>query len=171
MTLDRRHMAGSLAVLGCAIAYNVWVFTRPVARAGVEEMPATVGAPSPAAAGDSGVTALDPAQVPALADVSTDRLPTWPRDPFENLKQLPLVLEPVPTIAAPVEEPDPVVASILYSPGRRLAVIDGRIVRPGDRAGRAKVIDILPKAVVLEHPDGDRRVVELRGPAVKEDRR
>lgn len=170
MTLDKRHMAGSLVVLACAIAYNVWVFTRPASRAAVDEAAEMIAAPTSAGATAGEATAIDPAQVPALTDVSTDRLPEWPRDPFENLHQMPLVLEPVPAIAAPVVEPDPVVASILYSPGRRLAVIDGRIVRPGDRAGRAKVIDILPKAVVLERSDGDRRVVELRGPAPREDR-
>jgi hypothetical protein len=165
MTLDKRHMAASLAVLGCAITYNVWVFARPAARAAIDDGPGIVASPSLAASGDSGAAAIDPTQVPALADVAAEREPTWPRDPFEDLQQVTIEPEPAQAAAAPAVEPDPIVASILYSPGRRLAVIDGRIVRPGDRAGGATVIEILPKAVVLERPDGDRRVVELRGPA------
>ncbi len=97
--------------------------------------------------------------------MATDRLPEWPRDPFENLQEAPeVVVGAAAPAPAPAREPDPVVASILYSTGRRLAVIDGRIVRPGERAGGGRVLDILPKAVVLELPDGDRRTVELQAP-------
>lgn len=39
--------------------------------------------------------------------------------------------------------------SIIVSPGRRLAVIDGRAVKIGDRVGGAVVIDIRPYEVRL----------------------
>jgi hypothetical protein len=174
MTLDKRHMAGSLAVLGCAITYNVWVFTRPADRSTAGAAPvAIVGAAPSAAGGDSaGAAAIDTAPFSSLADVATDRVPTWPRDPFDNLQDEPqVVVSAAAPASAPAVEPDPVVASILYSAGRRLAVIDGRIVRPGERAGTAMVIDILPKAVVLELPDGDRRTVELQAPSAAGPRR
>jgi hypothetical protein len=164
VTLDRRHMAASLAVLGCAIAYNVWVFTRPAGRDGGDAAPVEVMSPAPSGTTGDAHAVLDPARMPALADVRTDRIPEWPRDPFEDLQQAPPAAEPAPAAPAPAVEAEPVVASILYSTGRRLAVIDGRIVRPGDRAGGATVVDILPKAVILERGDGDRRILELQAP-------
>jgi hypothetical protein len=162
MTLDKRHMAGSVVMLGAAIAYNVWVFTRPATRLAAAPAPIDiVGAPS--ASGDAGerIAASDLAQAP-LPDVEIERVPQWPRDPFEMMHKAPEVVEAAPAPPPPVVEPDPVVASILYSTGRRLAVIDGRIVRPNDSVGTATVIDILPTAVVLEFADGDRRTVELQ---------
>jgi hypothetical protein len=171
MKLDKRHMAGSLAILGCAITYNVWVFTRPAGRPAGGAAAGDIMAEAPSVAGDARV-AIDTTAIPALADVATDRMPEWPRDPFENRHEPAEVIggaaAPAP---APAIEPDPVVTSILYSTGRRLAVIDGRIVRPGERAGGGTVLDILPKAVVLELPDGDRRTVELQAPTTGARRR
>jgi hypothetical protein len=109
--------------------------------------------------------------LPALADVELDRVPQWGRDPFEDMHEVPEVVEAAPAPPPPAVEADPVVASILYSTGRRLAVIDGRIVRPSDRVGGATVIDILPKAVVLEFAEGDRRTVELQAPTTRKGRR
>ena len=164
MTLDKRHMAGSLAVLGCAIAYNVWVFTRPDTGVKAAGVPAEIISPvaSPAT-GEA--PPLDPAQMPALVDVATDRRPEWPRDPFESLQAAPEPVEIAASAPPPAAESDPVVASILYSPRRRLAVVDGRIVRPGDRAGSATVVDILPKAVIVERADGGRRTLDLQAPS------
>ena len=162
MTLDKRHMAGSVLMLGAAIAYNVWVFTRPAARLAAAAAPIDImGAPS--ASGNTGEpSAASELAQPPLPDVEIERAPQWPRDPFELMHKAPEVVESAPAPPPPVVEPDPVVASILYSTGRRLAVIDGRIVRPNDSVGTATVIDILPTAVVLEFADGDRRTVELQ---------
>jgi hypothetical protein len=163
MTLDKRHMAGSVLMLVGAIAYNVWVFTRPATRLAAAPAPVDMsGAPS---------TAPDPSArsvvsgVPALPDVELDRSPQWGRDPFEDMHDVPEVVEAAPPPPPPVAQADPVVASILYSTGRRVAVIDGRIVRPHDRVGNATVIDILPKAVVVELADGERRTVALQAPS------
>jgi hypothetical protein len=87
------------------------------------------------------------------------------------MHKVPEVVEAAPVTPAPVVEADPVVASILYSTGRRLAVIDGRIVRPNERVGGATVVDILPKAVVLEFADGDRRTVALQAPTTGRSRK
>jgi hypothetical protein len=54
-----------------------------------------------------------------------------------------------------------VVSSILYSPNRQLALIDGRIARAGDRIGSSRIVDIGPHAIVVESADGKRRTVEL----------
>jgi hypothetical protein len=57
-----------------------------------------------------------------------------------------------------------VVATILYSADRRLAMVDGRIVRVGDRLGDATIVDIIPNAVIIESPDRGRRSLMLRLP-------
>jgi hypothetical protein len=168
MTLDKRHMAGSVLMLVGAIAYNVWVFTRPVTRLAAAPAPVDVGAPPTGPQAGEGTVALE---VPALPDVELDRVPQWGRDPFEDMHDVPEVVETAPPPPPPVVEADPVVASILYSTGRRLAVIDGRIVRPHDRVGNATVVDILPKAVVVEFADGERRTVQLQAPGTGRKRR
>ena len=170
MTLDKRHMAGSVLMLVGAIVYNVWVFTRPATRLAAAAAPVGImGVPASGDAGERSAT-LDLAQAP-LPDVEIDRAPHWPRDPFAVMRRVPEVVESAPPPPPPAVEPDPVVASILYSTGRRLAVIDGRIVRPTDRVGTATVVDILPKAVVLEFADGNRRTIELQAPTIGRSRR
>jgi hypothetical protein len=54
------------------------------------------------------------------------------------------------------------VSSILYSPERKLAIINGRIARVGDRVGTSTVFDIQPRAVVMESADGRRWTIQLR---------
>jgi len=44
--------------------------------------------------------------------------------------------------------------SVLISPGRRVAVIDGRVVRLGERLGDATLVAISESQVVLQRPDG-----------------
>jgi hypothetical protein len=49
--------------------------------------------------------------------------------------------------------------SILYGPERRLAVIDGRILQPGDEIRGARIVEISPTAVLVR--DGSGRQAEL----------
>lgn len=58
--------------------------------------------------------------------------------------------------------PLPFVNSILVAPERRLAVIDGIIVREGDAVGSRVLIRIEPDAVLLEEPSGSQVRVPLR---------
>ncbi|TAK87894.1 MAG: MSHA biogenesis protein MshK [Betaproteobacteria bacterium] len=44
--------------------------------------------------------------------------------------------------------------SVLISPGRRVAVIDGRVVRLGERVGDATLVAISESQVVLQRPGG-----------------
>lgn len=44
--------------------------------------------------------------------------------------------------------------SVLISPGRRVAVIDGRLVRVGERVGDATLVAISESQVVLQGPGG-----------------
>jgi len=55
-----------------------------------------------------------------------------------------------------------VLGTILYSPDRRLAIIDGRIVGPGDDVRGARVVDITPDAVLLRDAQGRLRRLPLR---------
>jgi hypothetical protein len=58
---------------------------------------------------------------------------------------------------------DAALGTILYSPDRRLAIIDGRIVGPGDEVRGARVIDITPTAVMLRDAKGHLRRLALAG--------
>lgn len=170
MKLDKRHLIVSVALLLGSIIYNVWVFTRPASgtSAVVATQPAALDAfATPPASGMAAAAPLDPARVKPLPDVALGRLPQWPRDPFASRRpEVPPIVEastaPRPE---PVAEPDLVVASILYSADRRLAMIDGRVARIGDVISGVTIIDILPKAVVIESPARGRRTLTLRPPA------
>jgi hypothetical protein len=59
-------------------------------------------------------------------------------------------------------EPELVVGSILYSPQRRLAIVNGRIVGVGDRIGSVTVVGIGPREVIVQSADGTTRTLELR---------
>jgi hypothetical protein len=62
----------------------------------------------------------------------------------------------------PLSNPLPVVSSILVAPERRLAVLDGEIVREGDAVGPRVWIRIEPRAVVLREPSGHEVRVPIR---------
>jgi hypothetical protein len=65
---------------------------------------------------------------------------------------------PVPVSVAPLrsvpEGPDPIVRTILFSSQQKSALVDGRIVRPGDRVGAGTVQSIEADAVVLVSDGG-----------------
>jgi Tfp pilus assembly PilM family ATPase len=61
-------------------------------------------------------------------------------------------------------EPELRIDSILFSPERRLAVVNGRIARAGDRIAGSRIVDIQPRAVVVESPARGRRTIEMRSP-------
>lgn len=103
------------------------------------------------------------AAVPALADVALDRQPRWGRNPFASPAR-----RPGSSPAVLVVDEEVVLASILHSPARRLAIVNGRIVRVGDRVGAATVVDIETHRVVLSLPGGGRRTVELQPTAARE---
>ena len=65
-------------------------------------------------------------------------------------------------------QPEVMVESILYSSERQLAIIDGRIAGVGDRVGTLRVVAILPRAVVLESPTGERHTVDLHAQMTRE---
>jgi Tfp pilus assembly PilM family ATPase len=84
-----------------------------------------------------------------------------PRVPATGLNP-PAVLPPTPE-----PEREVVVTSILYSGDRQLAIINGRIARPGDRIGSMSIVEIRPRAIVVESPGRGRRIVSLRVPLAR----
>jgi hypothetical protein len=65
---------------------------------------------------------------------------------------------------APPETPQPFDASlgtILFSPDRKLAIVDGRIVAVGDEVRGARVVEITPTAVLLKDSEGKLRQLAL----------
>jgi hypothetical protein len=154
------------SLLALAIAYNAWVFLRPTTRATSQaaERPLldSLQATGPTVTGEPGVAIIDPRTLPPVPDVVLDRTPQWPRNPFVNVR-LPAAVETKPSTEK-TAEPELVVGSILYSAQRRLAIVNGRIVRVGDRVGSAIVRDIEARAVIVESSGGARQTLELRMP-------
>jgi hypothetical protein len=175
VNVDKRHLTGALLLLAAAIAYNLWAFTRPATSSAVRSAsgPAPVDALPTPSASDTAAAAgtIDPTQIPPVPDVVLDRLPQWPRNPFDNPRRVvePAVLEVAPV--APPVEPEIVVGTILYSPQRRLAMVNGRIAGIGDKVGSATIVDIEPNAIVLDSPTRGRRIVPLRPSLAASDKR
>ena len=164
MTRDKLYLAGSLTMMTLAILYTVWSFsgsgTSAVTARDLEPPPMDAGMPgSPGSA-----PAIDPTQIPPVPDVVLDRLPQFGRNPFASTHP---PVAPV-AVAEAVEEPQPdpvgevVVATILYSRSRQVAIVNGKRTRVGDRVGNETVVEILPNAIVLESPERGRRTVERR---------
>jgi hypothetical protein len=166
MKAGKPQLFGSLAVLAAAIFSNVWAFTRPPARPVASRGPAPVDAlptlQTPAAA-------VDPLTIPAPQDVAMDAAPEWRLDPFTNVYEQKPAAPVQAGEAPPPPEPEVTVASILYSGDRQLAIVNGRIVRVGDTIAGSTVVEIQPRAVVLDGGPRGRRAVPLRMPGVPRD--
>ena len=105
-----------------------------------------------------------PVTQPQMADVVT--APEWGRDPFATGQRA----DAVKVVAVPAS-PGPVVNSILFSSGRRLALVDGRVVRAGDLVRSGVVRSIEPDAVVIAAEGGRERRVEIQRPVIRMARR
>jgi len=97
---------------------------------------------------------------PMTADLAS--APEWKRNPFTAAPARSTA--PARPLRVLPAEPVPVVSSILFSSGRRVALIDGRIVRAGDRVGSAVVRSIEVDTVVLVTAEGRERRLELDRP-------
>jgi hypothetical protein len=103
----------------------------------------------------------------------TPRLRTEPKP----APPAPVTRAETPTVEpAPRQQPPPRVApaetaigfdaslgTILYSPDRKLAIVDGRIVGVGDEVRGARVTEITPNAVILRDAQGRLRRLALSG--------
>jgi hypothetical protein len=160
--LGKPHLIASLALLGGSVLYNAWVFSQPAkTSAGSRTVAPVQPLPDrPDRAG--GGAAVDLTRLGAPPAVALDEIPTWPRDPFTSTRSTPAVAPVVVAEQAPPPESDLVVGSILHSPERRLAIVNGHIVRVGDTIGTTRIVDILPRAIVVESPTRGRQTIELR---------
>ena len=158
MKLEKRHLHISLALLAGSILYNVWVYTRPARSENPRVVQAQPVTQAVVATGPS-VASADSAAIaaPALVDLKTD--PSWARDPFASTRQAPVPQAVATTAATPTTEL--VVRTILFSPQRSLALVDGRIVKVGDRVGDGFVTEISRDAVVILTPSGERKRLVL----------
>lgn len=90
----------------------------------------------------------------------------WGRNPFLT----PQEEAPLPPPERVVEGPSglaPIqVRAILVSEGKRIAMIDGRVVAEGDLIGEEEVLEIRPRAVVLRKGT-QTRTVEMQLPAIE----
>jgi hypothetical protein len=96
-------------------------------------------------------------------------VPPAPRVTQPDKPRVPATAVSAPAVAAPTTEPERevVVTTILYSADRQLAIVNGRITRPGDRIGSTSIVEIRPHAVVVDSPVRGRRVVSLRVPLAR----
>jgi len=134
----------------------------------VVNKPAVV-TPPPAVLSRPAVVAPPPAVV--LPPRAVERAPLVTLPPVAVVRP-PVVTPPARTEPAPVRAkpaPPPEVAlpfeavlgTILFSPDRKLAIIDNRIVGIGDEVRGARVIDITPSAVMLRDEKGRLRRLAL----------
>lgn len=128
-----------------------------------------------------------PASIPVARSASTPPAAASLRTPEPRAAEpsLPAVVAPprapiprTPVAARPKARPgrsrerapapptpfDAVLGSILYSSDRKLAIIDGRIVGPGDEVKGARVVDITTGGVTLRDGQGRLRTLVLASP-------
>jgi hypothetical protein len=161
VTVQTQHLRLALVALGAAVLYNMWVFLGPSARTspgpvGQQPLLASNDLPAVAAA-----PTADPASVPAPPPVDELSPLALRRDPFlfaDERRD-----GPVPA-ARPARLADPVVTTILFSPTRQTAIVDGVLAGVGQVVGAFTVVAIERDAVVVSAPDGEPRRVALARP-------
>jgi len=146
-----RVVAALAAVLAVAIVASLtWWPTRE--RPGPpEESPPARQTPAKTAAGEPGLRAGAPGPAPETRARPRADVASAPARPF--------------LAGATAGRPRVTVRSILVGTDRRLALVNGRIVGPGDRVGTAVVAEIHPRLVVLRDASGRRIPLQLAAPA------
>ena len=138
-------LAAALVLVG--IWYGVRRWSGPSASAR-DNVPRQAGTPVPA-------------NRPSAPPAPIVEPPATPSAPATGVS--PLAVQP----STSEREREVLVTSILYSPDRQLAIVDGQIARPGDRIGSISIVEIRPRAIVVESPEGGRRIVGLRVPVAR----
>lgn len=127
---------------------------------GPGRVPATIPEKVPAAASPADSRAepekTEKAETRTIPQASTQRQPpaSSPADTARTDDPRKKVPATRPARPAPLPDRLPTLNSILLSAERRLAVLDGAIVREGDTVGRRQVLKIEQEAVVLREPSG-----------------
>ena len=158
MKIEKRHLRIVLIALVAAILYNVYRYLASNNSAAAAARPLLSNTP-PRPPDTPPPSSVDPSSIPEPPRVDLSLDPKWDRDAFlfgNETREVRIV-----KAAAPPPGPDPIVKSILFSSGRRLAVVDGHIVKVGDKVGANEVVDIERAAVVFRTASGVRRRVDL----------
>ena len=166
MKLDNRHLRISLALLVGSILYNVWVYTRPAKSTSSRPLVATAPVTDTAPPLAPPVAFVDPSTIAAPPALDLKTPPSWARDPFTNARQA--ATERAGGAPPATAGTEPVVRTILFSPQRSVALIDGHIVRVGDHISTGTIAEIDRDAVVIDTPSGERKRVALRRAAIQE---
>jgi hypothetical protein len=156
--------------------------SQPVSPAGSVVTAGKPPAPTPAAASPPSVTkASVPAATSARVTSPVAAPAVAPVKPTPIVPARSILLAPAPasskapaTAATPVtsaRQPPPaeppalpfvaVLGTILYSPDRKLAIVNDRIVGPGDEVNGATIVDITPTTVLLRDAQGRLRSLTL----------
>lgn len=167
MTLDRKHLMMMLPLFAAAMAYNLWYFTRAESTLSQLNSQAQAEAPGQAGPVQGGPSvagaepAVDPMQIPPAPDVELDRPPAWNRNPFIDLTAPPPAAQPPAATsgAAPPDAPPDIVVSAIVIGDRPRARVNGRNMYVGDRVGAATIVEILPRAIVVESAREGRRTI------------
>lgn len=109
-----------------------------------------------------------PAASGGLQMVDLTSTPDWNHDPFARGPE-PVAVQAV-AVVKPVQRA-PVVHTILFSSQRRSALVDGRIVRVGDRVGAWFVQAVEEDAVVLVTESGQMKRLPLEQPRFRASKR
>lgn len=165
--LRGRIIVIALGLLLLGVGLRLWL-GRPAPRPGRAARPAgEVAQVSPGAAQEAPRAPLTPSPDLTVRRDELEALSSgpWGRNPFlTSDEEAALRAHAGPADLSSDFAPREVRA-ILMSEGRRMAMIDGRVVREGDLIGNERVLEIRPHAVVLGR--GNRtRTVELQLPAV-----
>ena len=107
------------------------------------------------------IQASTPRHAAAARPVDVITSPQRAQDPIANVRSA------GGSVTPPTSEPDPVVTSILFSSGRRVALVDGRIVSVGDRVRAGTIRSIEPGAVVIVDAVGRERRATIARPATR----
>jgi hypothetical protein len=148
--------AGGLAA---AIVFAAWIYERNVAQRTAAPPAHEQGQQE--AVRDTPPFENEPARTVSDSPSATERAPA----PSLVQPQSPPRRDPATArVAATMAQEDPVVSGILVSGDRRVALIAGRIVSPGDVVGTSIVRAIEPDAIVIATSDGKTRRIELGRP-------
>lgn len=157
MKLETRLPGVLLVLLTASILWGVWGCTRPAVN---EERRPMEGAAGQAGATSAPLAVIDWAATAGPPPVDSRADPSWARDPFATVSQAPAAEAGAKTAPTPAAEP--VVRTILFSAQRSVALVDGHIVKVGDRVGDGVVVEISRDAVVIETLTGERKRLPLR---------
>jgi hypothetical protein len=170
MKLERRYLNIAIIVLIAAVAYNLFVRGRPAASTRAEQQVPLLSGVVPQARPltPTGQGVVDPASIPPPPRVDLAGGPVWSNDPFLGPGESRRAAA-VAVAAAQPSGAEPVVRTILYSPERRLAIVDNRIVRVGDAVSVGTIVDIARDAIVVRTATGETHRVGLqRGPSLQD---